>query len=277
MILSITLIITGFILLIYGANLLVDGSSNLAKRKKVSDLTIGLTIVAFGTSVPELIVNSVASFNGHSDIVLGNIVGSNNFNLFIILGITGLVYPITVQFSALKRDIPISLFSTILLLLLANDFFLNSASKISRVDGIVLFIGFLTFLYFIATKMKSEEGHVGFNESKSYTTIWISIMLGLFGLLLGGKLVVDNSVTLATNLGIGQKIIGLTIIAAGTSLPELVTSLIAAVKRNGDIAIGNVVGSNIYNIVLILSIGVFIEPIDYNRNFNQDLLRHIRE
>ena len=272
MILSFSLIILGFVLLIYGANWLVDGSSSLAKQYKVSDLTIGLTIVAFGTSAPELIVNSVASFDGLSDIVLGNVIGSNNFNLFIILGITALVYPITVQYSTTRREIPISLLVIVLFLLFANDFFLSTPSRISRLEGLVLFGAFLFFLYFISKSMKLEEGPVSAYEPKSNYKIWGLIVLGLTGLLIGGKLVVDNGVAVATELGVSQKIIGLTIIAAGTSLPELVTSVIATIKRNSDIAIGNVIGSNIFNILLILSISAFIEPIAYNPNFNEDVL-----
>lgn len=273
MIIFFLLIIIGFIALIFGANWLVDGASALAKQYKISDLAIGLTIVAFGTSAPELIVNSVASFNGHSDIVLGNIIGSNNFNLFIILGIAGLVYPITIQSSTAWREIPISLVITGLFFMLANNFFLSDEVKISRFDGAILFISFVIFLYYVSKKMKIEESQVtSVSEKKSNLKIWILIIIGLLGLLIGGKLVVDNAVTVATNLGVSQKIIGLTIVAAGTSLPELLTSLIAAIKKNSDIAIGNVIGSNIFNILLILPISTFIKPIDYNQNFNQDTL-----
>jgi cation:H+ antiporter len=273
MIISFGFIITGFVALIFGANWLVNGASALAKQYKISDLAIGLTIVAFGTSAPELIVNSVASYNGHSDIVLGNIIGSNNFNLFIILGIAGLVYPISVQSSTARREIPISLGVTLVFLLLANNFFIFGDLKVSRVDGAILFASFLAFLYYVSKKMKVEEGPVTpASEKKSNLKIWTLIVLGLLGLLIGGKLVVDNAVLVATDMGVSQKIIGLTIIAAGTSLPELVTSIIAAVKKNSDIAIGNVIGSNIFNLLLILPISAFIRPIDFSQNFNQDIL-----
>lgn len=274
MIVSFLLIVTGFIALIFGANWLVDGASALAKQYKVSDLAIGLTIVAFGTSAPELIVNSVASFNGHSDIVLGNIIGSNNFNLFIILGIAGLVYPITVQSSTAWREIPISLAITGVFFLLANNFFLSENTSISRIDGAFLFVSFFAFLYYVSKKMKVEEAPIIATEAEKKTNlkIWTLIILGFIGLIVGGKLVVDNAVSVATDLGVSQKIIGLTIIAAGTSLPELVTSLMAAIKKNNDIAIGNVIGSNIFNLLLILPISTFIKPITYNPNFNQDLL-----
>jgi len=272
MIVSLVLIITGFASLIIGANWLVGGASSLAKKNNISDLVIGLTIVAFGTSSPELVVNSVAAFNGLSDIVFGNIIGSNNFNLFLILGIAGLIYPITVQSSTAWREIPISLIATILLFVIANDFFINQNAEISRLDGLILLISFLCFLYYVFNQLKQEKAEVITIENKSNYKIWGLIIFGITGLIIGGKLVVDNSIDIATKLGVSQKIIGLTIIAAGTSLPELVTSIVAALKKNSNIAIGNVIGSNIFNILLILSISSFINPIKYNPNFNQDLL-----
>jgi len=272
MIVSLVLIITGFASLIFGANWLVGGASSLAKKNNISDLVIGLTIVAFGTSAPELVVNSVAAFNGLSDIVFGNIIGSNNFNLFLILGIAGLIYPITVQSSTAWREIPISLIATILLFVIANDFFINQNAEISRLDGLILLISFLCFLYYVFNQLKQEKAEVITNENKSNYKIWGLIIFGITGLIIGGKLVVDNGIDIATKLGVSQKIIGLTIIAAGTSLPELVTSIVAALKKNSNIAIGNVIGSNIFNILLILSISSFINPIKYNPNFNQDLL-----
>lgn len=270
MVVSLLLIVVGFSGLIFGANWLVNGASGLAKKYNIPDLVIGLTIVAFGTSAPELVVNSVASIDGLSDIVLANIIGSNNFNLFIILGIAGLVYPITVQSSTAWREIPISLIITIILFALANDFFINQNSVISRLDGIILLISFICFLYYIFKQMKTEKIEVVPYIQKSNITIWTLILIGFSGLLIGGKLVVDNSIDIATDLGISQKIIGLTIIAAGTSLPELITSIVAALKKNSDIAIGNVIGSNIFNILLILSISSLINPIEYNQIFNQD-------
>jgi len=249
----------------------VDGASSLAKKNKVSDLVIGLTIVAFGTSAPELVINSVASFDGLPDIVFGNIIGSNNFNLFVILGIAALIYPITVQSSTAWKEIPISLIAAVLVLLLANNFFSQQEFKISRFDGIVLFIGFILFIYYVFTQLKNEkEEEIAYKALPNYK-IWGLIILGMAGLIIGGKLVVDNSIAIATDLGISQKIIGLTIIAAGTSLPELVTSIVAALKKNSDIAIGNVIGSNIFNLLLILSISSFVKPIAYNPNFNQEL------
>ncbi len=271
MILSFTLIIVGFIALIYGANWLVNGASSLAKKNNISDLVIGLTIVAFGTSAPELVVNSVASADGLSDIVMGNIIGSNNFNLFIILGIASLVYPIAVQSSTAKREIPISLLTAVVVLLFANDFFMNSDSEMSRWDAFTMLLMFGGFIFYIFKQMKTTPPEEISYMPKSNTAIFGLIVFGFVGLILGGKLVVDNAILVATDLGVSQKIIGLTIIAAGTSLPELVTSVVAAMKKNSDIAIGNVIGSNIFNILLILPISAFINPIKFNSNFNQDI------
>lgn len=272
MVISVLLIISGFAALIFGANWLVDGASALAKKYNVSDLVIGLTIVAFGTSAPELVVNSIAAINGYPDIIFGNIIGSNNFNLFIILGIAGLIYPITVQSSTVWREIPISLVAALVLLVFANDFFLNEITEISRIDGGILLIGFAAFLFYIFKQMKTEQPVVVAYQEMSNLKIWGLILIGFIGLVLGGQLVVDNAIQIATNLGVSEKIIGLTIIAAGTSLPELVTSIVAATKKNSDIAIGNVIGSNIFNILLILSISSFISPISFNHNFNFDIL-----
>ena len=271
MILSFTLIIVGFVALIYGANWLVNGASSLAKKNNISDLVIGLTIVAFGTSAPELVVNSVASSDGLSDIVMGNIIGSNNFNLFIILGIASLVYPIAVQKSTANREIPISLFTAVIILALANNFMMDDSLEISRVDAVLMLMLFAGFIYYIFKQMKSERPEEISYMPKSNTMIFGLIVLGFVGLIVGGKLVVDNAILVATDLGVSQKIIGLTIIAAGTSLPELVTSVVAAMKKNSDIAIGNVIGSNIFNILLIVPISALINPIAFNPNFNQDI------
>ena len=271
MIIPVLLVILGFISLILGANWLVDGASALAKKYRVPDLVIGLTIVAFGTSAPELVVNSIASVKGYSDIVLGNIVGSNNFNLFIILGLSGLILPIKVQTSTAWKEIPISLFVSLLLLLLLNDFRFSGHSTSGRIDGLIMLVLFGLFLFYVFRQMKNDPQTITTTIQKSVLHIWGLIAVGLAGLIIGGQLVVVNSVTIASTLGVSEKIIGLTIVAAGTSLPELVTSIVAAMKRNSDIAIGNVIGSNIFNILLILSISSIINPIDYNPKFNLDL------
>lgn len=265
------LIIVGFVLLIKGADWMVSGSTLLAKKNKIPDLAIGLTIVAFGTSAPELVVNSVASFENHSDIVLGNVIGSNNFNLFMILGIVGLIFPITVQSSTVWKEIPISFFAAVLLFVLANGF-LFADMGLSRIDGIILLAMFLLFLFYIYKQMKGGDPNVEVAPiAASNFKIWGWIALGLVGLISGGKLIVDNAVALASGLGVSEKIIGLTIIAAGTSLPELMTSVVAAMKKNSDIAIGNIIGSNIFNIFLILSVSSLVRPITFSTIFNQDI------
>lgn len=274
MIIASVFVLLGFLSLIFGANWLVDGASALAKKYNVPDLVIGLTIVALGTSAPELVVNVIASINGYPDIVLGNIIGSNNFNLFIILGLSGLVFPLVVQSSTAWKEIPMAIGAVALVFFMANDFFMSESVAISRVDGIILLVLFVAFLYYVFTQTKniqSENGNVSY-QAKPLWKIWTLILIGLAGLILGGQLVVDNGVKIAQLLGLSEKIIGLTIIAAGTSLPELVTSLVAATKRNTDIAIGNVIGSNIFNLLLILSISSIISPIKYSVNFNVDLL-----
>ena len=272
MIISIIMVITGFISLIFGANWLVDGASALAKKYNVSELVIGLTIVAFGTSAPELVVNSIASVKGYSDIVLGNIIGSNNFNLFIILGLSALILPIKVQTSTAWKEIPISLFVAILLLFLLNDFIFTGSTFLSRTDGFIMLLLFCLFLYYVFNQMKNDIQPVATENQKSVLKIWGLIIMGLAGLLLGGQLALVYSVEIANTLGVSEKIIGLTIIAAGTSLPELVTSVVAASKKNSDIAIGNVIGSNVFNILLVLAISSIISPIEYNPKFNLDVL-----
>ncbi|MFO7852612.1 MAG: calcium/sodium antiporter [Bacteroidota bacterium] len=271
MIIPFLLVVAGLVSLIFGANWLVNGASALAKKYKVSDLAIGLTIVAFATSAPELVVNIIASVKGYSDILLGNIVGSNNFNLFIILGLSGLILPIKVQSSTAWREIPISLFISILLLFLLNDFQFSEQTYSSRIDGFIMLVLFCLFLYYVFNQMKNDPQIKTEDNQKSIIKIWGLIILGLTGLIIGGQLVVINSESIANNLGISEKIIGLTIVATGTSLPELITSIVAAAKKNSDIAIGNVVGSNIFNILLILSISSIIKPIEYNPKFNFDL------
>ncbi len=272
MIVSIFLILIGFLFLIKGADWMVNGASALAKKNNISDLAIGLTIVAFGTSAPELVVNMIASLENHSDIILGNIIGSNNFNLFVILGIVGLIFPIAVQSTTVWKEIPISFLAILLLFILANDTVVQKVNVISRLDGFILFTIFLLFLAYIYRQMKRETPKTEIStEQLSNSKIWGFIILGLLGLVIGGKLVVDNAIEIATSFGISEKVIGLTIIAAGTSLPELITSIVAAFKKNSDIAIGNIIGSNIFNILLILSLSAFINPIDYNNSFNTEI------
>lgn len=272
MLLYFTLLIVGFAILIKGADFLVDGASSLAKRLNVSDLMIGLTVVAFGTSAPELTVNLFASAEGMTDAMFGNIIGSNIFNLLFILGVAGIIYPLSVQRTTVKYEIPYSLFCALLLYFLVNDvmFFGGEANSLSRVDAVVLLLFFGLFMMYIIRQSKKEEAS---DEEVKSMAMWKSILfvsLGLGMLIGGGKLVTDNAIGIAEAFGLSEKLIGLTILAAGTSLPELATSAIAAFRRKTDIAIGNVVGSNIFNILLILGINGSIRNVPYNNALNVD-------
>ncbi len=279
MFLQISLLILGFILLIKGAGWLVDGASSLAKQFNISDLAIGLTVVAFGTSAPELVVNTFASFQNHQDIVLGNIIGSNFFNLFAILGIAGLIAPLAVKSSTVWKEIPFSLFALVILLILANNLFISGSAYISRFDGFILLLFFILFLYYVYKQLKTDKLVTETNQKKlSNLNIWVFLFAGLFGLILGGKLVVNSAIIMASSFGVSEKIIGLTIVAAGgTSLPGgkkknlLATSVVAVLKKNNDIAVGNVIGSNIFNILLILPVSAIIRPVMYKIEFNTEL------
>jgi len=272
MILNVVILLIGFVILIKGADWLVSGASALAKKKNVSDLAIGLTVVAFGTSAPEMVVNVLASFQGLQDIAFGNIIGSNNFNLFVILGITGLIAPLSVQSSTVWREIPISFIAVVLLFFLANNFFLSGQPGLSRIDGLILLVIFGLFLLYVYKQLKVDP-QIDLDSHTKYTTltIWGLILIGLAGLVVGGRLVVDSAVKLAQEWGISQKVIGLTIVAAGTSLPELATSVVAMIKKNKDIAVGNIIGSNIFNIFFILGISAVIRPLQFDRAFNGDM------
>ena len=269
---DISLVVLGFVLLIFGADALVKGASALAKKLKMSDLAIGLTIVAFGTSAPELVVSSVASFNEQSDLILGNVIGSNNFNLFVILGVVALIKPISVKKSMVWIEIPISIAVIIVLYVLSNAFLGDGAALVSKLDAVILLVLFAGFMFYVYKGLSTEEGVIN-SSVQTYTNFKMTlfIVLGLGGLILGGHLVVTSATDIAQSFGVSDKVIGLTIVAAGTSLPELVTSVVAATKNNADIAIGNVIGSNIFNILLIVPISALIHPIAYNTSFNLDM------
>lgn len=270
--LQIGLLILGFLVLIKGADWLVNGATSLARKHNVSDLAIGLTVVAFGTSAPELVVNIFASLQGHEAIVFGNIIGSNNFNLFVILGIAGLITPLAVQSSTVWKEIPLSLFAAILLFFLANNFFLSETRALTLIDGLILLTMFGLFLFYVYSQLKSDPAEkVSEHHLPGHIKIWGLIILGLGGLVLGGRLVVTSAIEMATMLGVSEKIIGLTIVAAGTSMPELATSVVAAFKKNNDIAVGNIIGSNIFNIFLILGISALVNPLDFDKTFNTDI------
>ncbi len=270
MILFILLIALGFALLIGGADILVRGASSLALRLKVPDLVIGLTVVAFGTSTPELVVNLVSAFKGTAGIAFGNVIGSNLFNILGILGICSLVTPLQVKTNTTWREIPFALMTSFILLILVNDAFFSPGAKdiLTWGDGLVL-LGFFA-IFLVYTHNLSKQGAESESSSRRYS-LPISLAFiagGLIGLILGGNLVVTFAVKLARLFGMSESVIGLTIVAIGTSLPELSTSLIAALKKKPDIAVGNVIGSNIFNLLLIMGVTSLVSPMPYDRIFN---------
>lgn len=274
MVLTALLLFLGFALLIKGADYLVKGASALARKFNVSELVIGLTIVALGTSAPELVVSIVSSTKGLNEVVYGNVIGSNIFNLFLILGVSAVIFPIVVQRSTIKVEIPYSLLAVLLVFLLVNDELLwDSKNYFSRTDAIILLAFFSIFMYYIFKNMKNEttQSSVDNKPKQAMGVLILMIIGGLLGLVFGGQMVVDNAVVIARSFSLSDKLIGLTIIAAGTSLPELATSAVAAYRKNSDISIGNVVGSNIFNLLFVLGISGVISPMDYNPNLNVDI------
>ncbi|HCC04869.1 TPA: sodium:proton exchanger [Patescibacteria group bacterium] len=271
------LFILGFFLLIKGADFLVDGSASIARKLAISPIVIGLTIVAFGTSAPEFIVNIFASINGNTEIAIGNILGSNIVNILFILGISAIIYPIATKRNTVWKEIPLSLLAAILLGVMANDTLIDGGtfSGLTRIDGIVLLAFFIIFLYYTFGISKVTGGSSDDIQELSYTKSITFVLTGLLGLVVGGKWIVDGAVVIAENFNVSQSLIGLTIVAIGTSLPELATSAIAAYKKQTDIAIGNVVGSNIFNIFWILGFSALIRPLPFSRSSDVDILMTI--
>lgn len=272
--LEILLLLGGFFPLIFGADWMVDGAAALARRLKVPTLVIGLTVVAFGTSAPELVVNLFASATGSTDLALGNIVGSNIFNVLCILGIAALIYPLAVKSSTTWKEIPLALLSALMVFFMSYDGFFEGRSfnEISRIDGLMLTSYFIIFLVYIWSLIKKGEIEEAV-EIKDYTVTksLFLFVVGLAGLILGGKLIVDNAVLVARGFGIPERIIGVTIVSIGTSLPELVTSVVAASKKQVDIAVGNIIGSNIFNVFFVLGVSALINPIPVNSGSAVDI------
>lgn len=271
------LLIIGFVLLTLSADWLINGASGLAKRLNISDLVIGLTIVAFGTSAPELVVNIVAATEGSSDIALTNILGSNIINTLIILGISATIFPVACQKSTFRIEIPLSALAGLAALLLGTNFFglMHLGEKqvgISRFDGIILIIIFICFCtYTIVQGLRNRTNSN--DETYIAVPIWKAVLLiiaGLTGLIIGGELIVSNAVSIAQSWGVPESVIGVTIVALGTSLPELATSAMAAYKKNTDLAIGNVIGSNIFNVFFVLGISSIISPLSGYENLQVD-------
>ena len=276
MILNILLIIIGFVLLIKGADFLVEGGSDLAKKLHIPEIIIGLTIVSIGTSMPELFVNITSSLEGSSDIVIGNIIGSNLSNMLLILGISAIVFPIVFERETRLIEIPMCLVITLIFFGICNF-----NDQISIYEGIILLcIAVLFLLYTVVMAQKGEKfdeedelnKHKQSKSKNSFFKNIIYLALGIVGLKFGGDFVVDNAKEIAIYFGLSEKIIGLTIIAIGTSLPELVTSVVAAIKKDSDIAVGNIIGSNILNIALIIGVSATISPINYNTTYNVQFL-----
>ena len=272
---DIVCLLGGLVLILLGANYLTDGASSLAKRFKISDLVIGLTVVAFGTSAPELAVSLSSAIKGSADIAIGNVVGSNMFNTLMIVGCTAFFAPIVVTRNTLLKEIPLCNLASVALLAISNDMLLDKQplDVVSRTDGFLLllfFIIFMVYTFSIARQHGDEEA-----EEVKQIPLWLSLIYiigGLAALVFGGNIFVDGATGIARSLGVSESVIGLTLVAGGTSLPELATSVVAALKKNPEMAIGNVVGSNLFNIFLVLGASATITPLNLIGITNFDLL-----
>ena len=255
MILNIVLLLTGLALIIFGADFLVDGSSAIARKAGISEFVIGLTIVGFGTSCPELVVSLTGALQGNADISVGNVVGSNIFNTLLILGLTAVIAPVAVTRSNSRRDIPITLLVTVLFVAFAL-----TGTKISFFEGVAFLLVFIAYMVYC---FKSDQGVSEAVEEK-VKSIWLAIVLvlgGLAGLIFGGQLFVNNATAIARAVGVSDKFIAITLLAGGTSFPELATCIVAAAKKKDQLALGNVLGSNVFNILLILGTSALFLPI----------------
>lgn len=256
------ILIIGFFLLIKGADIFVDGASSIAKKIGIPSVIVGLTIVSLGTSAPELAVSLISSFNGNNGIAVGNVLGSNLFNTLVVLGGTAIVAPLLIKKSTIKRDYIATLVVTILTCFLIFGLVPKSENMLSRISGIILLVVCIAYMFILvkAAKKDSVKDEENTSEIKMSKNILLSL-IGVVGIVFGGNLVVDSATSIAYALGMSEKLVGLTIVAVGTSLPELVTSIVAALKGENDIALGNVLGSNIFNLVLILGASATISPI----------------
>ena len=272
------LLIVGFVALILGANWLVNGATSIGVKAKLSPLIIGLTIVAFGTSLPEMIVNVFSCIKGSPGLAIGNIIGSNTMNILLILGVSSMIYPIDVSRISIRRDIPAGFVATLAITLMANDFFRGTSGTINWVEGLVL-LGMGAGYLWITFKKSSEHSELSELSEDAETqqelpwgkTI-LQLVIGIIGLYIGGELVSNNAQKLALSWGMSESTVGLTVVATATSLPELITSIVAALKKNSAIAIGNVLGSNILNIFMVLGVSSLIIPLPFDTKMNQQLL-----
>lgn len=268
------LLILGMVILIYGAHLLVQGASSFAKMLNIPNLVIGLTVVAFGTSFPELIINVFASLQGQSELAVGNVVGSNIINILLVIGLAAVVKPMKVQSYTVRYELPFALLAMAILFVVANDGMINGTtySKLHRSDGIIFLSFFVIFIYYtfvVSTNSHQQEGHDVKEHSKFKSALLM--VLGMIGLYFGGEFIVNSATKLAESWGLSQVVIGILVVALGTSLPELATSVVASFKGNADMAIGNIVGSNIFNVFLVLGTSASISPISFNPSINIDL------
>lgn len=273
--LPLLLLAVGFVALILGANWLVNGATSIGIRAKLSPLIIGLTIVAFGTSLPELIVNIFSCAKGSPSLAIGNIIGSNTMNILLILGVSAIIWPIDVSRISIRRDIPAGFLATLAIALMANDFFMgkDNVIDVNWVEGIVLLL--MGFSYLLLTVLKNdpqEETEGAQEEAMPWGKTILSLVFGIVGLYFGGELVSNNAQILARNWGMSESTIGLTVVATATSLPELITSIVAAMKKNSGIAIGNVLGSNILNIFIVLGVSALITPLPFDPLMNKQLM-----
>lgn len=277
---NILLLIGGLILILLGANGLTDGAASVAKRFRIPSIVIGLTIVAFGTSAPELTVSVASALKGSADIAIGNVVGSNIFNTLMIVGCTALFAPIIITRNTLRKEIPLCILSSVVLLICANDIFLDNATEniLNRVDGLLLlcfFAIFMGYTFAIAFPKSSAAPEPAAPEEEIKLLSWwksiLYIIGGLAALIYGGQLFVNGATGIARSMGVSESIIGLTLVAGGTSLPELATSIVAALKKNPEMAIGNVIGSNLFNIFFVLGCSASITPLHLSGITNFDL------
>jgi cation:H+ antiporter len=275
--LTYVLLILGFALLIKGADYFVDGASKIAALLRVPPLLVGLTIVAFGTSSPEATVSIIAALEGSSDVSLGNVIGSNIFNITLVVGITAMINPLSVETTTIRKEIPFTMLASVALAVLANDIALQAAGTnlINRSDGIILLLFFIIFLYYIIEVAVNNREQVPDAAAATAGGTWgkniLFTLAGLAAIIFGGDLVVDHATKIALSVGMSETLVGLTIVAVGTSLPELITSITAALKKESEIALGNIVGSNIFNILFVLGASATISPLAVNDKIFMDI------
>ncbi|WP_332697803.1 calcium/sodium antiporter [Halalkalibacter lacteus] len=273
------LLLVGFVLLIKGADYFIDGSSNIASLFKVPPLIVGLTIVAFGTGAPEATVSIIAALEGSADVTIGNIVGSNILNISLVVGITAFIFPLSVERPTIKKEIPFAFLATIVLFVLISDQSLEMTNEnlITRSDGIIFLLFFSIFLYYVIeaarnSREKASDETVNVEETGSWGKNILLTVGGLAAIIFGGYLVVENSTEIAYRFGMSETLVGLTIVAIGSSLPELITSITAAMKKESEIALGNIVGSSIFNILFVLGIASIISPLPVNGKLFLDII-----